>query len=85
VKFSVKSIYPISTISTASQATNRQGRWEFAAVEVEYLFMGKNSQHQGQRTKGNYDFKYPSINLLNRKPQIEIKSGRYKLRNAVPE
>ena len=85
MKFSVKSIYPIFTISTASQATNGLIRWELAAVEVEYLFMGKNSQHQGQKTKDNYDFKYPSINLLNRKPQIEIESGRYKPRNAVPK
>ncbi|MTJ08646.1 hypothetical protein FJR04_13255 [Anabaena sp. UHCC 0204] len=82
MKFSVKSIYPIST---SSQATNCQGSWEFAAAVVEYLFMGENSRHQGQRTKDNYDFKYASINLLNRKPQIEIKSGRYKLKNAVPK
>jgi hypothetical protein len=82
VKFSVKSIYPIST---SSPATKCLGSWEFAAADVEYLFMGENSQHQGQITKGNYDFKYPSINLLDRKPQIEIKSGRYKPRNAVPK
>ena len=60
MKFSVKSIYPIST---SSQATKCPGSWEFAAAEVEYSFMGKNSQHQGQSTKGNYDFKYPNINL----------------------
>jgi hypothetical protein len=82
VKFSVKSIYPIST---SSQATKCPGSWEFAAAEVEYSFMGKNSQHQGQSTKGNYDFKYPHINLLNTKPQIEIKRGRYKQKNAVPK
>jgi hypothetical protein len=50
VKFSVKSIYPNST---SSQATKCPGSWEFAAAEVEYSFMGKNSQHQGQSTKGN--------------------------------
>ena len=75
MKFSVKSIYPIST---SLQATKRLGSWEFAAADVENLFMGKDSQHQGQRTKGNYDFKYPSMNLLNTKPQIEIKRGRYR-------
>ena len=82
MKFSVKSIYPIST---SSQATKCLGSWEFAAADVENLFMGEDSQHQGQRTKGNYDFKYPSMNLLNTKPQIEIKRGRYKLKNAVPK
>jgi hypothetical protein len=71
----VKSIYPIST---SSQATKCPGSWEFAAADVENLFMGKDSQHQGQRTKGNYDFKYPSMNLLNTKPQIEIKRGSYR-------
>jgi len=78
----VKSIYPLST---PSQPTKCLGSWEFAAADVENLFMGEDSQHQGQRTKGNYDFKYPSINLLNTKPQIEIKRGRYKLKNAVPK
>ncbi|WP_322744606.1 hypothetical protein [Cuspidothrix issatschenkoi] len=76
----MKSIYPISN---SSQATKCLGNWEFAAAEVEYLFMSQNSQHQGQIRKGNYDFKYPSINLLNRKPQIENTSGGYKLKNAV--
>ncbi|MDP5016452.1 hypothetical protein FJR11_15660 [Anabaena sp. UHCC 0187] len=75
MKFSVKSIYPIST---SSQATKCLGSWEFAAADVEYLFMGEDSQHQGQKTKGNYDFKYPSINLPNRNPKIENKRGRYK-------
>ncbi|WP_236630605.1 hypothetical protein [Aphanizomenon flos-aquae] len=73
----MKSIYPIST---SSQATKCLGSWEFAAGDVENLFMGEDSQHQG-----NYDFKYPSMNLLNTKPQIEIKRGRYKLKNAVPK
>jgi hypothetical protein len=82
VKVSVKFIYPIS-IST--QATNCQDSWEFAAMGFEYLFIGENSQNQQQKTKGNYDFKYPSINLLNRKPQIEIKRGRYRKKNAVPK
>jgi hypothetical protein len=82
VKFSVKSIYPISN---SSQATKCPGNWEFVAVAVEYIFMGEDSQDQGQRTKGNYDFKYPSMNLLNRKPQIEIKRGRCKQKNAVPK
>jgi hypothetical protein len=78
----VKSIYPIFT---SSQATKCLGIWEFAAVGVEYLFMGESSQNQEQITKGNYDFKYPSINLLNIKPQIKITRGRYKQKNAVPK
>jgi hypothetical protein len=82
VKFSVKSIYPIST---STKAINCQGSWEFAAMAVEYLFMDNDSQRQGQIRKGNYDFKYPSINLPNRKPQIEIKRGRYRTSNAVPK
>jgi len=78
----VKSIYPISTYL---EATKCPGSWEFAAADVEYSFMGEDSQHLGQKAKGNYDFKYPSINLPNRKPQIEIKRGRYRLKNAVPK
>jgi hypothetical protein len=49
VKFSVKSIYPIST---SSQATQCLGSWEFAAGDVENLFMGEDSQYQGQKIKG---------------------------------
>ncbi|MFM6139106.1 MAG: hypothetical protein ACKO3K_00655 [Cuspidothrix sp.] len=78
----MKSIYPIST---SAPATKCLGNWEFVAAEVEYLFMGQNSQYQGQISKGNYDFRYGSISLLNRKPQIEITRGRYKLKNAVPK
>jgi hypothetical protein len=75
VKFFVKSLYPIST---PSHPTNYQASWEFAAVGVEHLFMADGSQHQRQNTEGNDDFRYISLDLLNRKPQLEIISGRYK-------
>jgi hypothetical protein len=86
VKFSVKSIYPIST---SLRVAKFPGSWEFSAAKVEYLFMSADSQHQGQNTEGNDDFNYDpryiSLNVLNSKPELDVKSGRYKRRNAVPQ
>ncbi|MBD2628282.1 hypothetical protein H6G56_17760 [Anabaena variabilis FACHB-164] len=83
MKFSVKSIYPISTSSRVAQFP---GSWEFGAAEVEYLSISADSQHQGQNTEGNDDFyydpRYISLNLLNSKPELDVRSGRYKRRNA---
>lgn len=81
MKFSVKSIYPIST---SLRVTNYQADWESAAAGVEYLFMGDGSRNHRQITEGNYDFRDISFNLLSAKPQIGVSSGRYRLRNAVP-
>jgi hypothetical protein len=82
VKFSVKSIYPIST---TSHSTIWQTSWKFAAVGVEYLFMGDRSLHGGKNTEGNDDFRNSGFDAPNSKPQIETGSGRYKCRNAVPQ
>ncbi|MBE9037833.1 hypothetical protein [aff. Roholtiella sp. LEGE 12411] len=81
MKFSVKSIYPIST---TLRATNYRAGWELAVVGVEYLFMGDGSQNYGQITEGNNDFRYLSIGVLNAKLQLDEGSGRYRHRNAVP-
>lgn len=81
MKFSVISIYPIST---SSRATNCRASWELAAAGVEYLFMGDGSQIHWQITEGNYDFRYLSISALNAKPQLDEGSGRYRRRNTVP-
>ncbi|MEA5550452.1 hypothetical protein VB713_05575 [Anabaena cylindrica UHCC 0172] len=78
----MKSIYPISI---SSYPANCQANWEFAAVEVEYLFMADGSQHQRQNTEGNDDFRYISFDGLISKPQIDTRSGRYKRINAVPQ
>lgn len=81
MKFSVKSIYPIST---SSHPTNCQAGWELAIAEVEYLFMGDSSRDRGQITEGNYDFRYLGISAPNAKPQLDKQSGRYRLKNTVP-
>ncbi|NDJ22916.1 hypothetical protein GS682_15000 [Nostoc sp. B(2019)] len=81
MKFSVKSIYPIST---TLRATNCRAGWESAVVEVEYLFMGDGSRNHGQITEGNNDFRYLSIGVLNAKLQLDEGSGRYRHRNTVP-
>ncbi|WP_413172980.1 hypothetical protein [Anabaena azotica] len=78
----MKSIYPIST---TSHSHIWQVCWESATVGVEYLFMGDRSLHGGQKTEGNNDFRYISFDAPNSKPQIEIQSGRYKSKNAVPQ
>ncbi|WP_325078092.1 hypothetical protein [Sphaerospermopsis aphanizomenoides] len=78
----MKSIYPIST---TSHSTIWQASWEFAAVGVEYLFMGDRQLHGGQTTEGNDDFRYIGLDAPNSKPQIEIRSGGYRCRNAVPQ
>ncbi|MEH2081743.1 MAG: hypothetical protein V7K89_17695 [Nostoc sp.] len=82
MKFSVKSIYPISTSILC--ATNCRTNWESAAMEVEYLFMGDGSQNHGQFTEGNDDYKYVAISALIAKPQLDQKSGGYRQRNLVP-
>jgi hypothetical protein len=76
-------MYPIS-ISTFSHATSYPTSWESLAAGVEYLFMGDSGQHQRQNAEGNYDFGYISIDTLNRKPQFNVKSGRCRLKHAVP-
>jgi len=81
VKFSVKSIYPIST---SLCATNYRFSWELAAMGVEYLFMGDGSQIYDVITEGNYDFGYLGIGVLNIKPQLNQISGRYREEDAVP-
>ncbi|MEH2363994.1 hypothetical protein [Nostoc sp.] len=81
MKFSVKSIYPIST---SLGATNYRAGWESAAMGVEYLFMGDGSRNHGQITEGNYDFRCLSISALIAKPQLDEKSGGYRQRNTVP-
>jgi hypothetical protein len=82
VKFSVKSIFPIST--SILRPTNCRAGWELAAMGVEYLFMGDGSRNYGQITEGNYDFRHLSINRLIAKPQLDEESGGYRQRNAVP-
>ncbi|MEH2106563.1 hypothetical protein [Nostoc sp.] len=82
MKFSVKSIYPISTSILC--ATNCRASWESAAMEVEYLFMGDGSRNHGQITEGNDDYKYLSIIALIAKPQLDEQSGGYRQRNPVP-
>jgi len=77
----VKSIYPISTFW---HATNYRFSWELGAVEVEYLFMGDGSHKQEQITGSNYDFISFKIDGLNARLQLDIRSGRYRQRNAVP-
>ncbi|HLO86283.1 MAG TPA: hypothetical protein VK203_14985 [Nostocaceae cyanobacterium] len=76
-------MYPIS-ISTLSPATNCSSRWESFAAGVEYLFMGDSGQHQRQNAEGDDDFGNISIDALNRKPQLNFKSGRYEPKHAVP-
>ncbi|QLE41479.1 hypothetical protein FD723_14245 [Nostoc sp. C052] len=82
MKFSVKSIYPISTSILCP--TNCRASWESAAMEVEYLFMGDGSRNHGQITEGNDDYKYLSIIALIAKPQLDEQSGGYRKRNPVP-
>ncbi|MBD2678400.1 MULTISPECIES: hypothetical protein [Nostoc] len=81
MKFSVKSIYPIST---SLCATNCRADWESAAVGVEYLFMGGSSRNHGQITEGNHEFRYLSISGPIAKPQRDEESGGYRRRNSVP-
>ena len=81
MKFSVKSIYPIST---SLGAIDCRASREFVAAGVEYFFMGNGSQKHGQIAEGNHDFRYLSIGVLNSKPQLDIGSGGYGLKNAVP-
>ncbi|MDZ7958389.1 MAG: hypothetical protein RMY34_11020 [Aulosira sp. DedQUE10] len=74
MKFSVKSIFPIST---SLRATNCRASLESAPLEVEYFFMGNGGQHW-QITESIYDFRNISIDGLNAKPQINVRSGRYR-------
>ncbi|MEA5576696.1 hypothetical protein [Anabaena sp. UHCC 0451] len=75
----MNSIYPTST---SSHPTIWQASWKFAAMEVDYLFIGMSSRYGRERAEGNNDFRYVCLNVLNSKPQIETSSGRYK-RNVV--
>ncbi|MFQ4145725.1 hypothetical protein [Chlorogloeopsis sp. ULAP02] len=63
---------------------NSQANWELTAVEVEYLFMGCGNRKHRQFTEGNRDFRYAKISVLNRAPQIDEESGRYRHRDTVP-
>nr|WP_199349546.1 hypothetical protein [Nostoc flagelliforme] len=65
-------------------ATNCRTRWESAAMEVEYLFMGDGSRNHGQITEGNDEYKYLSISALIAKPELDKPSGGYRQRNTVP-
>ncbi|AFY34734.1 hypothetical protein [Calothrix sp. PCC 7507] len=81
MKFSVKSNYPIST---SLRAIDCRASRELVAAGVEYFFMGDGSQKHGQIAEGNNDFRYLGISGLNAKPQLDIGSGRYRLKNTVP-
>jgi hypothetical protein len=81
VKFSVKSVYPIST---SLRVANCRFSWESAAVGVEYLFMGDGSRNKWQLTEDNHDSQYDNIGVLNAVPKLEQRSGRYRQQNAVP-
>lgn len=81
MKFSVKSVNPIST---SLRVVNCRFSWESAALEVEYLFMGDGTQNKWQIIQGNYDSQYASIRALNAVAKPERRSGRYKHQDAVP-
>ncbi|OKH11115.1 hypothetical protein NIES592_22605 [Fischerella major NIES-592] len=81
MKFSVISIYPISTSLCADQSRTS---WESAPMGVEYLFMGLICLKLGKFTEGNHDSKYARIGVLNRAPQLKERSGRYRHPDAVP-
>ncbi|RAM50653.1 MAG: hypothetical protein C6Y22_15850 [Hapalosiphonaceae cyanobacterium JJU2] len=81
MKFSVISIYPISTSLCANHS---QTSWESAPMGVEYLFMGLICLTLGKFTEGNHDSKYARIGVVNRAPQLKHKSGRYRHSDAVP-
>ncbi|MBD2209378.1 hypothetical protein H6G64_11090 [Calothrix sp. FACHB-156] len=70
----MKSIFPIST---SLGATNCRASLESASLGVEYLFMGNGGQHQ-QITESIYDFRNISIDVLSAKPQLGVRSGRYR-------
>jgi hypothetical protein len=86
VKTFVKTIYPISS---SMMATNCSDNWELAILVLEYLFVGIHRQYQEISTKDHGDFQPVNIRLLNikaeRESKIEIKSGRYRRKNAVPK
>jgi hypothetical protein len=82
VKFSVISIYPIST---STYAADSRFIWESAAVGVEYLFMGNNGNpNKLQHVEGNGDSRYASIGVLYAAPKLEKESGRYRYQETVP-
>ncbi|WP_445253209.1 hypothetical protein [Nostoc sp. 106C] len=74
----------INSISTSLRATNCRASRELASLGVEYFFMGNGGQKDGQITEGNYDFRYLSIIRLNAKPQLDVRSGRYRQSHTVP-
>ncbi len=81
MKFSVKSVYPISTFLCA---TNCRASWESVTVEVEYLFMGDSNREHRQITEGNDDFRYIGISVLSGQLKINKNSRGYRLSNTVP-
>ncbi|ARV61597.1 hypothetical protein BZZ01_25910 [Nostocales cyanobacterium HT-58-2] len=81
MKFSVKSVYPIST---SSRVVNCRFSWKSAAMGVEYLFMGDGRWNKWQLTEGNHDSRYASIDVLNAVPKLKRRSGRYSQQDAVP-
>jgi hypothetical protein len=86
VKTFVKTVDPISS---SIVAINCSDNWELAMLVVEYLFIGIHRQYQEINTKDHGDFEHISIRLLNiksaQKAEIEIESGRYRRKNAVPK
>ncbi|NMG07041.1 hypothetical protein DP117_09175 [Brasilonema sp. UFV-L1] len=76
MKFSVKSVYPIST---SLRVANCRLSWKSPALGVEYLFMGDGSLNKWQITEGNNDSQYASIGVLNAVRRLERRSGRYRL------
>lgn len=81
MKFSVITVYPIST---SLRATNCRFSWELAPVGVEYLFMGNGSQNKWQLTEANYDSQSDSIGVRYAAPELDKESGRYRNRKTVP-
>jgi hypothetical protein len=72
VKFSVKSVYPISTSLGAEKS---QPDWELTAMELKDLFVGYKSRKQDRFTQGNHDLRYVRISVFKQTSQIDKKGG----------
>lgn len=81
MKFSVISIY---STSTSLGAIDCRASRESAAAAVESFFMGNGSQKHEQIVERHNDFRYSGISGLIAKPQLDIVSGRYRLKDTVP-
>jgi hypothetical protein len=77
----------VDPISNFFHPTDCLGNQECACVEMEYLFMANNSQHQRanlRNTELNNNCIYADFDVLIRKSKSEAISGGYK-KNVVPE